>query len=76
MIRPPAAPCPFCRALAWFAERGVHLQALMSDNGSCHVAHAYRQALQKLGLRQLRIRPGRPRANGKAERFIQTLLHE
>jgi transposase InsO family protein len=64
------------RAVMWFAERGVVVQAVMTDNGSCYVAHAYREALADLGLRQLRIRPGRPRTNGKAERFIQTLLNE
>jgi transposase InsO family protein len=48
----------------------------MSDNGSAYVAHAYRLALAELGLRHLRIRPYRPRTNGKAERFIQTLLNE
>ena len=48
----------------------------MTDNGSCYVAHAYANALQQLGLRHLRIQPGRPRTNGKAERFIQTLLNE
>ena len=48
----------------------------MSDNGSCYVAHAYADALADLGLRHLRIRPDRPRTNGKAERFIQTLLNE
>jgi transposase InsO family protein len=64
------------RAIAWFAERGVQVQAVMTDNGSCYVAHAYRRTLRDLGLRQLRIKPGRPRTNGKAERFIQTLLNE
>lgn len=65
-----------CRAVAWFAERGVRVQALMSDNGSCYIAHAYAAALRQLGLKHLRIRPGRPRTNGKAERLIQTLLNE
>ena len=64
------------RAVAWFAQRGVIVRALMSDNGSCYVAHAYRAALRELGLRHLRIKPGRPRTNGKAERFIQTLVNE
>jgi len=64
------------RAVAWFAERGVHVRAVMSDNGSCYVAHAYADALHELGLRHVRIKPGRPRTNGKAERFIQTLLNE
>ena len=64
------------RAVAWFAERGIRIRAVMSDNGSAYVARAYRQALAELGLRHLRTRPYRPRTNGKAERFIQTLLNE
>ena len=64
------------RAIAWFADRGVRVQALMSDNGSCYIAHAYAAALRQLGLKHLRITPGRPRTNGKAERLIQTLLNE
>ncbi len=64
------------RAVAWFAERGVKIQAVMTDNGSCYVSDAHRAALRGLGLRHLRIRPYRPRTNGKAERFIQTLLNE
>jgi transposase InsO family protein len=64
------------RAVAWYAARGVRVRAVMSDNGSCYIAHSYSQALHELGLKHLRIRPGRPRTNGKAERLIQTLLNE
>ncbi len=64
------------RGVAWFAERGVRVRAVMSDNGSCYVAHDYAAALGKLGLKHHRIRPYRPRTNGKAERLIQTLLNE
>jgi transposase InsO family protein len=64
------------RGVAWFAQRGVTVKAVMSDNRSSYVAHSYRQALNELGLRHVRIRPYRPRTNGKAERFIQTLLNE
>jgi transposase InsO family protein len=64
------------RAVAWFRGRGVVIQAVMTDNGSAYVAHAHRKALAQLGLRHLRTRPYRPRTNGKAERFIQTLLDE
>jgi transposase InsO family protein len=64
------------RGVAWFAERGVRVQTVMTDNGAAFIAHAYRAALSELGLRQVRIRPYRPRTNGKAERFIQTLLGE
>lgn len=64
------------RALAWFREHGVEVTAVMTDNGSAYKAHAYRRALTRLGLRHLQTRPYRPRTNGKAERFIQTLLNE
>ena len=64
------------RAVAWYAARGVTAKAVMTDNGACFIAHAYQRALRELGLKQLRIRPGRPRTNGKAERLIQTLLNE
>jgi transposase InsO family protein len=64
------------RAVAWFKEHGIQIMAVMSDNGSAYIAHGYRTALAALGLRHLRIRPYRPRTNGKAERFIQTLLNE
>ena len=64
------------RAVAWFAERGVRIRAVMTDNGSCYVSDAHRAASAGLGFRHLRIKPRRPRTNGKAERFIQTLLNE
>jgi transposase InsO family protein len=64
------------RAVCWFAERGVVIRSVMSDNGSAYVAHAHRRALAELGLKHLRIRPYRQRTKGKAERFIQTLLDE
>jgi transposase InsO family protein len=64
------------RALTWFQEHGVHIKAVMTDNGSAYVAYQHRNALAELGIKHLRIRPYRPRTNGKAERFIQTLLNE
>jgi transposase InsO family protein len=64
------------RAVAWFGERGVVIERVMTDNGSAYVSHAHAAACRKLGLRHLRTRPYRPRTNGKAERFIQTLLRE
>jgi transposase InsO family protein len=64
------------RAVTWFSERGVTIKAVMSDNGSAYRARAYESGLSELGLRHLRIRPYRPRTNGKAERFIQTLVNE
>jgi transposase InsO family protein len=48
----------------------------MTDNGSCYKSFAFRDACGKLGLRHIRTRPYTPRTNGKAERFIQTVLTE
>jgi transposase InsO family protein len=62
------------RALAWFAGQGVRVERVMTDNGPAYVSHAHRAACALLGLRHSRTKPRRPRTNGKAERFIQTLL--
>jgi transposase InsO family protein len=73
------APCAAAflrRAVAWFGERGVTVRAVMSDNGSAFISHQYAATLRELRLRHLRIKPRRPRTNGKAERLIQTLLNE
>jgi transposase InsO family protein len=64
------------RGLAWFSERGVRVERVMTDNGSPYVSTVHAAACRELGLRHLRTRPYRPRTNGKAERFIQTLLRE
>ena len=65
-----------CRALRWFHRRGVHVQALLTDNGSCYVSHDFNEALREERIRHLYTRPYRPQTNGKAERFIQSLLRE
>ena len=62
--------------VAYYARFGVRIERVMTDNGSCYVSGAFRRACRRLGLRQLYTRPYRPRTNGKAERFIQTLLRE
>jgi transposase InsO family protein len=64
------------RAVDWFSARGVRVQGLLTDNGSCYRSHRFEKTCQRLRLRHLRTRPYRPRTNGKAERFIQTLLRE
>jgi transposase InsO family protein len=64
------------RAVAWFAARGVVVARVMSDNGSAYTARSWAAACPRLGLRHLRTRPYTPCTNGKAERFIQTLLRE
>jgi transposase InsO family protein len=63
-------------AVRWFAERGVRIERVMTDNGSAYVSNAHAACCRELGLRHLRTRPRRPRTNGKAERFIQTLTNE
>ena len=61
------------RAIAFFARHGVRVERVMTDNGPAYVSHAHRLACRELGVRHLTTRPYRPRTNGKAERFIQTL---
>lgn len=61
------------RAVEWFASMGVTVERVMSDNGSCYRSHVHAKACRELGLRHLFTQPYRPRTNGKAERFIQTL---
>jgi transposase InsO family protein len=64
------------RGLRFFSAHGIRVERVMSDNGSGYVSTAHAIACRALGIRHTRIRPGRPRTNGKAERFIQTLLNE
>jgi transposase InsO family protein len=64
------------RALAWFAARGVTVQRIMTDNGSGYRSKLHARAIARLGIKHVFTRPYRPRTNGKAERFIQTMLRE
>jgi transposase InsO family protein len=64
------------RAIAWFAERGVEVRQVMSDNGSPYKSNLWARTCAERGIEHLRTRPYRPRTNGKAERFIQTMLRE
>ena len=64
------------RAVAWLQGRGMTVRRVLSDNGSGYVSRAFRATCQQLDLRHLRTRAYTPRTNGKAERFIQTLLRE
>jgi transposase InsO family protein len=61
------------RAVEFFARHGITVQRVMTDNGSAYRAHKHRLACHRLGLKHRFTRPYRPRTNGKAERFIQTL---
>ena len=62
------------RAVAFYRSHGITVQAVMSDNGACYRSTIHAFACRALGIRHLRTRPYRPRTNGKAERFIRTLL--
>lgn len=63
------------RAASWFKGMGVTVERVLSDNGACYRSGAHAQACAELGMRHLFTRPYRPRTNGKAERFIQTLTN-
>lgn len=63
------------RAVAFYGRHGVHVERVLSDNGSCYRSTIHALACHRLGIRHLRTRPYRPQTNGKAERFIRTLLH-
>jgi transposase InsO family protein len=64
------------RAVAWFARRGIVTQRVLSDNGSASRSRLVAAACQALALSHRFTRPYTPRTNGKAERFIKTLLRE
>jgi transposase len=62
------------RAVAFFARHGIRVQRLLTDNGSAYRSAVHAIACRALGIRHLRTRPYRPQTNGKAERFIRTML--
>jgi transposase InsO family protein len=62
------------RAVAFFERHGMPVEQLMTDNGSAYRSTVHAIACRALGIRHLRTRPYRPQTNGKAERFIRTLL--
>jgi transposase InsO family protein len=62
------------RANAFFARHGIHVEQLLTDNGSAYRSTIHAIACRSLGIRHLRTRPRRPQTNGKAERFIRTML--
>jgi transposase InsO family protein len=54
---------------------GITVERVLSDNGACYRSWLHAEACAELGMRHLFTRPYRPRTNGKAERFIQTLTN-
>jgi transposase InsO family protein len=62
--------------LTFYRAHGVRVERVMTDNGSAYVSAVFAIACRALGIRHLRTRAYRPRTNGKAERFIRTMLRE
>jgi transposase InsO family protein len=62
------------RAIAFFGRHGMTVKELITDNGTAYRSIAHAIACRTLGVRHLRTRPRRPQTNGKAERFIRTML--
>ena len=62
------------RAIAFYAAHGIAVEGVMTDNGPAYVSIAHAVACRALKIRHIRTRPFRPRTNGKAERFIRTML--
>jgi transposase InsO family protein len=62
------------RCLAYFRSRGIRVERVMTDNGAAYIAAIWALACHTHRIRHLRTRPRRPRTNGKAERFIRTML--
>ena len=62
------------RAVAHYRAHGITIERLITDNGSAYVSTIHAIACRAIGIRHIRTRPYRPQTNGKAERFIRTLL--
>jgi transposase InsO family protein len=62
------------RAVVFFRRYGITVERVLTDNGACYRAVVHALACRALGIKHLRTRPYRPRTNGKAERFIRTLI--
>jgi transposase InsO family protein len=62
------------RVIRWFARRGIKIERVLSDNGSCYRSRHFLKACKLAGIQAKKTRAYRPQTNGKAERFIQTLI--
>jgi transposase InsO family protein len=73
----PATTAAFLeRALTFYAGHGITVQRVLSDNGGCYRSRLFAATAERLGVALRKTRPYRPQTNGKAERFIRTLLSE
>jgi transposase InsO family protein len=64
------------RAVAWYAQQGITVERVLSDNGNGYRSFAWRDACAELGIQRRYTRPRRPQTNGKAEALVKTLLRE
>lgn len=64
------------RAVEYFRSRGIRIRRVLTDNGPGYCSRAFRRMVKRLRIKHRRTRPYSPQTNGKAERFIQTLLRE
>ena len=72
-----ASACTFLlAAMRYYKALGVRVEQVMTDNGSAYRSRRFAKLLRRMHIRHIRTRPYTPRTNGKAERFIQTLLRE
>ena len=62
------------RTIGWFARRGITVSRVLTDNGGAYMSRRFRAVADRCRVRLSRTRPYRPQTNGKAERFIQTLI--
>jgi transposase InsO family protein len=71
--RKETAAAVLTRATAWFTARGVHIERVLSDNGSCYKSRLWQTTCDELGITAKKTRPYRPQTNGKIERFHRTM---
>ena len=63
------------RAVTFYRRHGIRVERVLTDNGGCYRATVHALACRRLGIKHIRTRPYRPQTNGKAERFIRTLIN-
>ena len=64
------------RAVSWYADRGITIERMLTDNGNGYRSFAWRDACAELNIQRRYTRPRRPQTNGKAEALLKTLLRE
>ncbi len=64
------------RANRFFADHGITVKRVLTDNGACYRSRVFNQQLDDQGIKHKFCRPYRPQTNGKVERLNRTLLDE